>query len=351
VQTASSALPGLNGQSNPTFLAPTAAAPRRQTHAEDVDGNNEASRVTGGGKVKMTVQNAIQMLVDSLKEDGEGDGGTMTPDGSWIRDEDLEPLTHRLRQRTVTHLAQELRVFYQGMAPEKVPGAGEVAACYSDDTELLNASLLLTYGACLPLEPHALERARARARSMRSEKLLEEQREEHEREHERLEQEWRERERVAEEERQRREEEQARKVAALEQQLEGEMRAAGEKQQRLEEQARAQEEQLLLQQRQLGQQLAKGQDELQRFHLELQQHFTLLEAIEGEAASADNSSSAASAEKRNAANVSSPLQRRTSATDTWHENGGLDSEKWKRLLPLSGEASDPFLLCVCERLS
>lgn len=257
----------------------------------------------------------------------------MTPDGSWIRDEDLEPLTRRLQQRTAVRLAQELQVFYEGMAPEKVLGAGEVAACYSDDTELLNASLLLTYGACLPLEPPALERARARAQLMRSEKLLEEQREQHQR----LEGEWRERERVAEDERQRLEEEQARRISVLEQQLAEEKRAAGERQQQLQAAAEAQEGELMLQQQQLGQQLANGQDALQRIDLELQQHFALLEAMacEGETASAEEgtSSAAARAEKRNAANVSSPLQGRVRRTRGLEMGGGategLDVEMWK----------------------
>lgn len=267
-------MPWLKGQEDGEAAVLSASVPE---HVEAREDFYKERRLEGAGKsaTVVTVRDAILLLAKSLEEDCAGDAAAFRPDGSWVSDDALEPLTDAMRQRATMKLARELEVFYGGVAPEKVIEARNVAQAHISDPDQLNASLLISYGCCLPLDPPALERAQTRADLMGSERLLRELREKQEAEEQRKQLELRE----VEAQQERHADECERRIAALVDELQQERGASAEMQQRMQDQILHVEQQLVQRQQQLGQELVRHQNEQQRLDDELREHFKLQQSI------------------------------------------------------------------------
>ena len=252
---------------------------------EEAGSEVETAREAAGNAGTVTVEDAILLLAEALREDrgGLGENASHEHERWGISDGALEPLTSQMQLRAVKKLARELEVFFQRAAPENVPRAGELAEAHIGDPDQLNASLLLSYDSCLPLEPPARERVLVRARMMRGEVLLRELQEQQAAQEERRRQELE----GLQAQQQRWAVESERRVSTLAEELGAEKRESEEAQSRLQEQVRELEAQMLLQQRQLGEQLLAQEREQHRLDDELRQHFRMQQSIlEEEAAAA-----------------------------------------------------------------
>ena len=95
----------MKGQEDGEAAILSASVPEHAEAREDF--YKDRRRLEGAGKsaTVVTVRDAILLLAKSLEEDCAGDAAAFRPDGSWVSDEALEPLTNGMRQRAASALA------------------------------------------------------------------------------------------------------------------------------------------------------------------------------------------------------------------------------------------------------